>query len=228
MLDLARPHFYTMNSFLSTYQGPKQAHDRNKTTDRFFDLLEQQDFTTALLHVMQARGLLKSVASYVLVSSTSSNRHDHRTLALQAFVKVDKERPRGPDGTLPEYTLSSFLSTLADVRREFRLLKTRANDYLNHQPVQDWVQGNDNPDQVVAENMLARRRSAINNNVWNPKTSVLNHRNSSINHWIWPPIRGVTPYQLLLDQDFDRLLQIHRFYIHHSPWDWHFVPGASN
>jgi len=211
-----------MKPFLSTYQPPKQAHDRNKTTDRFFHLLEQQEFTTALLHVLQARGWLKAVASHVLVSSTSSNCHDHRTLARQAFDKVDKERPRAPDGTLPEYSLTSFQSTLADVRGEFRLIMTRANDYLNHLPVQNYLAGNGNEHAD-----LARRRNVIKH-VWSPKTSVLNHRNMSMNTWIWHDIRGLTPYQLLRDQNFGLLLRIHQFYMTYSPWSWHFVPGESN
>eukprot|EP00561_Arcocellulus_cornucervis_P000723 CAMPEP_0185810630 /NCGR_PEP_ID=MMETSP1322-20130828/6904_1 /TAXON_ID=265543 /ORGANISM="Minutocellus polymorphus, Strain RCC2270" /LENGTH=92 /DNA_ID=CAMNT_0028506949 /DNA_START=105 /DNA_END=380 /DNA_ORIENTATION=+ len=92
---------------------------------------------------MEARDSLKWVASSVLVSSTSSNVNNHNKLARAVFLKVEYERPRETDGTLPEYTLSSFQSTLADVRREFRLLKTRANAYLNHQPVKDWVEGNE-------------------------------------------------------------------------------------
>ena len=224
LLDEARPYVHSMKPFLRANRDAKQ--DWNRTTDRFFDLLEQQEFTTALLHVMEARNVLKFVASAVLVSYTSSMPTEHRSLVRHVFEKVEQVRPRATDGTLPAFTLSSFQSTLASVRSEFRSLKTLASAYLNHQPVRDWVQGNDN-DHVVAENILARRRSAINN-VWSPRTSVLNHRNSRIYFWIWHDIRSVTPYQLLLNQDFDRLLRIHKFYMGHSPLEWHYVPGASN
>ena len=206
-----------MKYFLATHIAEKEG-----TNDRFFDLLEQHEFTTALLHTLDGSRSLQWVASSVLVSSTSSDVLNNKKLARAVFLKVDKERPRATDGTLPGYTLSSFRSTLADVRSEFRLLKTRANAYLNHQPVKDWLQGIDNEHAD-----LPRRRSAINN-VWTPKTSALNHRYSSHNHWIWHDIRGVTPYQLLLGEDFDRLLRIHKFYMNYRPWDWHFVPEVSN
>ena len=178
--------------------------ETNKTNDRFFDLLEQQDYSSALLHVLKARDTLKNVAALILVSSTSDNFRNHRSLARAAFVKIDMERPRGADGAVPEYTLSSFQSVLVDVRREFRILKTRARNYLNHQPVQDWVQGNEHQAHWKAE------RQMHVNNVWNPRATALNTRHD--NHLIPDNIRGVTPYSLLMSQDFDRLLQIHRFY----------------
>ena len=143
MLNTARPHFHNMKWVMGTAQYHKSACDLNKTNDRFFDLLEQQDYSTALLHVMKARNLLHDVAASVLVSSTSENRFNHQNLARAAFIKIEMERPVGTDGTVPEYTLSSFQNLLVDVRRDYRILKTRARDYLNHQPVKDWVQGNE-------------------------------------------------------------------------------------
>ena len=203
LLDQARTYVPSMTSLLfdSNYQSQVSL---NNTNDRFFDLLEQQEFTTALLHTMEARDSLKWVASSVLVSSTSSDVNNHKRLARAVFLKVEKERPRGTDGTLPGYTLSSFQSTLTDVRRDFRLLKTRANAYLNHQPVKDWVEGNEHQAQS-----RYRRQEAVNN-AWYPRAAVLNLRYN--NHLIPNDVRGVTPYNLLMNQDFDRLLSIHRFY----------------
>ena len=220
ILNTARPYFHNMKRVMGTAQYHKSAYDLNKTNDRFFDLLEQQDYSTALLHVMKARNLVKQVAASVLVSSTSANVYNHQRLALAAFIKIERERPVGTDGTVPEYTMSSFQSVLVDVRRDFRILKTRARDYLNHQPVKDWVQGNENQ-----AHYRHRRQDAVNN-VWYPRATVLNMRYNP--GFIWPDIRGVTPYRLLMDQNFDLLLQIHRFYYN---WDGatncHYVPPAN-
>jgi len=172
-------------------------YDENKTNDRFFDLLEQREFFTAFLHLMEARDRLVDVAAPVVVSSTSNDLYNHRRLARVVFRKVDAERPRGTDGTLTEHTLSSFQSTVADVRREFVTMKTRARAYLRHQPVVDWAQGSELREEILG-------------NIWNPRLSVLNRRYNS--NFIWDDVRGLVPYTLLMDQDFDRLLLIHQFY----------------
>ena len=201
ILDEVRPYFYSMPSFMGTSQPRGSEYDWNKTNGRFFELLEQQDYSTALLHMMTARDFLKDVAASVLVSSTSENVYNHQRLARAVFLKIESER-RNADGNLPEYTLSSFQNLLADVRRDFRTLKTRARDYLNHQPVQEWMQSDN-------EHFQIRRRDAADN-VWCPRFSFLNRRYH--NHMIPNEIRGVTPYNLLMAQDFDRLLRVHQFY----------------
>ena len=222
MLEKARPYFYNMESVIGTHQPPRAECDLNKTNDRFFELLEQQDFSTAVLHVMNARGLLKSVAASVLVSSTSANVYNHQRLARAVFVKVESER-RNANGTLPEYTLSSFQSVVADVRREFRILKTRVRDYLNHQPVLNFVQGNENQ-----AHYRPRRQDAVNN-AWYPHSSVLNRRYNP--GFIWTENRRVTPYRLLMDQNFDRLLMVHQFYYNWGgarPNHYHVQATANN
>ena len=205
MLEKVRPYFYSMQSFMGTSQPRGSEYDWNKTNDRFFELLEQQDYSTALLHMMTARAFLKDVAASVLVSSTSENVYNHQRLARAVFLKIESER-RNADGTLPEYTMSSFQSVLADVRREFRTLKTRARDYLNHQPVQEWMQSDN-------AHFRIRRRDAADN-VWYPRFTFLNRRYH--NHVIPHEIRGITPYSLLMAEDFDRLQMVHQFY---SSWD---------
>jgi len=163
MRDGASLVFLTMKSVLIC--------DENKTNDRYFDHLEKKEFFTALLHLLGSRGDLEHVVASVLDSSTSNDGLNHQRLARAMFRKIDLERPRGTDGTLPNFTLTSFQRSLTDVQRGFAPMKRKARDYLRHQPVMDWLEGGE-----VQAHRRPQREDALGN-VWHPRSSALNRLN---------------------------------------------------
>ena len=152
-----------------------------------------------VLHILSARNALGDIVSNTLVTSTSANSDKHRSLAKAVWKKVQNNMQQ------EDFTESTFFEALTSCKAEFRTMKNNARVYLEQEAVKAFLRSNHN-----SEYWASRGETAVNQ-VWNPQDRIIR-----VSHWshvhIPANILNLKPYQLLLDGNFDRLLQIHRFY----------------
>ena len=186
----------------------------NGVSDLFFDLLEEEKYRDALLHILEARDALGRITPKILVSPTPPGSANLRLLVGEVWKKVAGERPRNDDGSMSSWTWTSFLEALDTCHRESKVMKQNVRDYLNEPAVKAYVA---NQHEESQWNRLPRQKAV--DRAWRPANTFI--RPSYIGAWVPPNIRAVRPYNLLLERDFVRLLEVHRYYVQKSTYNVH-------
>ena len=140
------------------------------------------------------RNDLNDLVADTFVFSDSPNAGKRRDLARKVWRKVKKGRSY--------LTEQSFTETLKRCRREFTTMANNMSFFLERQSVKDYVAADPTPSWRIS------RKNAVES-LWDPYTSRF-RRVRSIN--VPQALAQVTPYDLLLNREYDLLLQAAQYY----------------
>lgn len=142
------------------------------------------------------RNDLTDLVADTFVFSDSPNAGKRRDLARKVWRKVKKGRCY--------LTEQSFTETLKRCRREFTAMANNICFFLERQSVKDYIVAD--PDPGVTWRIS--RKNAVES-LWDPYTSRFRRRRG-IN--VPQALAQVTPYDLLLNREYDLLLQAAQYY----------------
>ena len=148
-----------------------------------------------VLHVLENRDDLNDLVADTFVFSDSPNAGKRRDLARKVWRKVKKGRCY--------LTEQSFTETLKRCRREFTTMANNMSFFLERQSVKDYIAAGP----AVSWRGVSRKNAV--ESLWNPYTSRF-RRVRGIN--VPQALAQVTPYDLLLNREYDLLLQAARYY----------------
>ena len=177
----------------------------NYFTDSFFSSLERKQYKTGLLEILQRRTSLTEIVKAALVEDTEANLSNLRLLAGVVWNKLDTERRRQHGYNTRFTSYSSFQNQVRNCRSEHRRMKRNVEQYLADPAVVAWVAAQ------PQQGGWGLTRAAAVDSVWDVKNTVL--RAPSYHMTVPENVRNLRPYQLLLDRNFAKLLEIHKYYV---------------
>eukprot|EP00978_Attheya_sp_CCMP212_P018733 scaffold51780_cov50-Attheya_sp.AAC.3 len=196
----------SMKKFCVEYfSSPLKVLERTRADSCFLGLLQKKKYLKALVRILRCEciwdtsGPCAVIMSNALVSDDSNNPEDHRSLAKAVWCKVATDE-------LPpsfEVTPAKFTRTFNRAVVEYMRIRSAARKYVSHSATLAWLD-----DEPVVPNLFSRQ-DAIDQ-AYSPKREKVRLYGSQ---WGIPPnIADLRPYDLLLNQDFDLLLQVHQHY----------------
>ena len=201
------PHDQTTLQWLT---GRSLDHSRwtrptNYFDDSFFRKLERNQNRSALLYVLeQKRAPLTDIVKVTLVEDGEANLSNLRLLAGRVWKKMESDR-RSRDGWGSMFgSYSSFQDQVRMCRSEFRKMKRHAQEYTADPAVVRWIA-------AQPQGGWGLTRAAAVDSIWDINNSVIRSR-----HYpsaVPENVRGVKPYQLLLERNFAKLLEVHKHYV---------------
>ena len=161
---------------------------------RSFLISSASFLTFVVLHILMNRNDLNDLVADTFVFSDSPNAGKRRDLARKVWRKVKKGRCY--------LTEQSFTETLKRCRREFTTMANNMSFFLERQSVKDYIAADPAP------SWRTSRKYSVES-LWNPFTSRF-RRLRNIN--VPQALAQVTPYELLLNREYDLLLQAAQYY----------------
>ena len=177
----------------------------NYFDDTFFNKIQRNQNRSALLHVLERKHApLTDIVKLTLVEDGAANLSNLRLLAGKVWSKLESDR-RSRQGWGSMFgSYSSFQDQVRVCRSEFRKMKRHAQDYTADPAVVQWIA-------AQPQGGWGLTRAAAVDSIWDVSTKVL--RGLHYHSVVPENIRGKKPYQLLLDRNFAKLLEVHKYYV---------------
>ena len=198
-------------TLLNKHENPtgwRRYYVQDHFTPQFYDLLARRSYKAALLNLLASRNdELSGIISATLVvdgeAMEAGDPIDHRNLieAIYKKIKVDERY------NVATSSFGDFIDVLRLCKAEYTKLSRAARDYLQTTAVIEYLAG-----APGWQGGFTRQRAI--DQVWRPENRVLRGWYSPWDNRGNVPegLRGLKPYQLLLERKFDKLLEVHKFY----------------